>query len=183
MNLSQLIGQLIGLGRRWIAQQRETFRPLGHELSTAARAEFGKFFPDEVLKKFRIVTVPAIDNPPFVKQFRPVLALASIPVLDFSTMAAMTYVDTVCIAQGAAKTDLDPLVFHELIHVVQYDILGLDKFVELFISGWVNQGFNYAAIPLEMDAYELQNRYESDPELAFEVSEEVSQRLELLTED
>ena len=29
--------------------------------------------------------------------------------------------------------------------------------------GWINQGFNYAAIPLEMDAYELQNRYEADP--------------------
>ena len=76
--------------------------------------------------------------------------------------------------------DLHPLVFHELVHAVQYDILGLDKFVEHFINGWVNQGFNYAAIPLEMDAYELQNRYESNPDEAFDVQEEVAQRLELL---
>jgi hypothetical protein len=74
-------------------------------------------------------------------------------------------------------------MFHELIHVVQYDILGLDKFVELFITGWVNQGFNYAAIPLEMDAYELQYQYASAPDLSFDVQDEVSQRLELVMED
>ena len=98
-------------------------------------------------------------------------------------MAALTLVDTVLLVEKAARSDLDPLVFHELVHVVQYDLLGLDKFVELFINGWVNQGFNYAAIPLEMDAYELQNRYEGDPGLTFDVQEEVSRRLELLLED
>jgi hypothetical protein len=66
---------------------------------------------------------------------------------------------------------------------VQYDLLGPDKFVELYILGWVNQGFNYAAIPLEMDAYELQNRYEADPADPFSVSAEVSRSLELMLED
>ena len=54
-------------------------------------------------------------------------------------------------------------------HAVQYDLLGPDKFVELYLLGWINQGFNYAAIPLEMDAYELQNRFEADPTAAFSV--------------
>ena len=75
------------------------------------------------------------------------------------------------------------VIHHELVHAVQYEILGPEKFVELYIMGWVNQGFNYAAIPLEMDAYELQNRYEADPTQPFQVKDEVSCSLELLLDD
>jgi len=183
MIMNQLIAQMVKLGRQWISQQRTAFRPRGHALSDGALATFSNFFDRNLLKNARMVTVPAIDNPPFLEQLRPVLALASVPVLDFSSMAAITFVDTILLVESAAKDNLDSLMFHELIHVVQYDILGLDKFVELFITGWVNQGFNYAAIPLEMDAYELQYQYESAPDLGFDVQDEVSQRLELVMED
>jgi hypothetical protein len=84
---------------------------------------------------------------------------------------------------GVPPGELDSLIFHELVHVVQYDLLGLNKFVELFVSGWVNQGFNYAAIPLEMDAYDLQNRFEADPEAPFQVKDEVSRSLEMMLDD
>ena len=183
MILNQLLAQMVSLGRQWISQQRTVFRPLGHPLSDGALATFSNFFPPDLLQKVRLVTVPAIDNPPFLEQLRPALAQASVPVLDFSSMAAITFVDTILLVESAAKGRLDSLMFHELIHVVQYDILGLDKFVELFIIGWINQGFNYAAIPLEMDAYELQYQYESAPDLSFDVQDEVSQRLELMMED
>ena len=55
--------------------------------------------------------------------------------------------------------------------------------MELYIVGSINQGFNFPAIPLEMDAYELQNRFEADPDAPFSVKEEVSRGLELLVED
>ena len=74
-------------------------------------------------------------------------------------------------------------LFHELVHAVQYDLLGPEKFVELYLLGWINQGFNYAAIPLEMDAYDLQNRYEADPASPFPVEDEVSRSLELMMDD
>jgi hypothetical protein len=183
MILNQLLAQMVSLGWQWISQQRTVFRPMGHPLSDDALARFSNFFDRDLLKNVRLVTVPAIDNPPFLEQLRPALTLASVPVLDFSSMAAITFVDTILLVESAARGHRDSLVFHELIHVVQYDILGLDKFVELFITGWVNQGFNYAAIPLEMDAYELQYKYESAPELGFDVQDELSQRLELMMED
>ncbi len=183
MNLTQLLAQFIKLGRKWIWQQRMAYREAGHPLPDEAVQKFSHYFDAELLDRVRIVRVPAIENPPFLGQFRAVMSLARVPVLDFSSMAALTLVDTILLAESAARNDSDALLFHELVHVVQYDILGLDSFVELFLTGWVNQGFNYAAIPLEMDAYELQNQYEVSPGEAFEVREEVSTRLELLVED
>ncbi len=183
MNMIELLAQLITLGRQWISHQRMAYRQSGHELSGEALMEFSQFFDPNLLQKVRIVTVPALENPAFLEEFRPMFAQASVPVLDFSTMSGITFVDTVLLVENAVKSDLDSLIFHELVHVVQYDILGLDKFVELFITGWVNQGFNYAAIPLEMDAYELQYKYEGEPDQIFDVQDEVSRRLELVMDD
>jgi hypothetical protein len=183
MMMNQLITLLIGQGQKWIRQQREAFRPRGRELPESNLADLAKYFDPDLLKGVRTVAVPAIENPPFLAQFGSALSLARVPMLDFSTMAALTLIDTVLITPAVPPGEMDSLVFHELVHVVQYDLLGLDKFVELFVSGWVNQGFNYAAIPLEMDAYELQYQYEGDPESGFDVRDEVSRRLELLLED
>jgi hypothetical protein len=180
MLMNQLIGQLVQRGRQWVAQQRMAYRDRGQELSREAAAEFSRYFAPDLLKQVRIALVPAVDNPAFLEEYRSLFTIFRVPLLDFSSMAGITFVDTILLTTGAVGRDLHPLVFHELVHAVQYDILGLDKFVEHFINGWVNQGFNYAAIPLEMDAYELQNRYESNPDEAFDVQEEVAQRLELL---
>jgi hypothetical protein len=183
MLMNQLIAQLVRQGRQWVAQQRMAYRNQGQELSPEAVAEFSRYFDRELLREVRTVTVPAIDNPGFIDQYRTLFTLFRVPLLDFSSMAAITFVDTILLVEGAVERDLEPLIFHELVHVVQYAILGLDRFVEQFINGWVNQGFNYAAIPLEMDAYELQNRFETEIGEAFRVREEVAQRLELMLED
>ena len=53
----------------------------------------------------------------------------------------------------------------------------MQAFVQQYIQGWAQNGFQYGAIPLERDAYELQQRYELQPEQAFSVREEVRRRL------
>ena len=50
-------------------------------------------------------------------------------------------------------------------------------FVTRYIRGWAENGYDYHAIPLERDAYRLQERYERNPEQSFSVSEEVARRL------
>lgn len=183
MDMNQLIALLIGQGQQWITQQRNAFRPRGHALPDTAIAQFSLYFEEPLLKVVRLVTVPALKNPEFLEAYGPVLAEKAIPLLDFSGMAGITFVDTILLVDRFLTESSTSLIFHELVHAVQYELLGPEKFVELYILGWVNQGFNYAAIPLEMDAYELQNRYEADPTEPFSVREEVSRRLELLLED
>lgn len=72
------------------------------------------------------------------------------------------------------------LMFHELVHVVQYQLLELAEFVEWYVHGWVKNGFDYFAIPLERYAYELQRRYDESSGQVFSVAEEVRRRLFVL---
>ena len=183
MDMSQLIALLIGQGQSWVKERRQAFRSRGLALPPTALAQFLPFFEESLLKEVRLAAVPALENPGFLEAYRQNFSEKSIPLLDFSGMAAITYVDTILVVDSFLSEPAGGLIFHELVHAVQYDLLGPDKFVELYILGWFNQGFNYAAIPLEMDAYELQNRYEADPGEPFSVSAEVSRSLELMLED
>jgi len=183
MDMNQLMALLIAQGQKWIKEQRLAYRPLAKTLSERAIARFSPFFELSLLKQVRLLRVPALDNPDFLEVYRSTLEEKGLPLLDFTSFYGITYIDTVLLVDNFPAADSQATLFHELTHAVQYALLGPEKFVELYITGWINQGFNYAAIPLEMDAYELQNRFEADPETPFSVKEEVSQSLELLLED
>lgn len=55
----------------------------------------------------------------------------------------------------------ESLHFHELIHAVQWDCLGFDRFVLAYARGLLRKG--YARSPLEVMACEHQRRFETDP--------------------
>lgn len=183
MDMNQLMALLIGQGQKWIKEQRLVFRPRGRLLTQEAMGRFSPFFEDRLLQKVRLLTVSALENPGFLEAYRSTFDEKAIPLLDFSEMAGITFDDTILLVDRLLGADSGLVIFHELVHAVQYELLGPDKFVELYLMGWINHGFNYAAIPLEMDAYELQNRFAADPESPFAVKDEVSMRLELLLDD
>jgi hypothetical protein len=55
---------------------------------------------------------------------------------DFSLVAAITFVDTVV----SHEPFTERLLFHKLVHVVQYEKLGLAEFAAKYISGFLNGG-------------------------------------------
>ena len=67
----------------------------------------------------------------------------------------------------------DGLLFHELVHVEQCRQLGIPRFAELYVRGFLNGG-SYEAIPLEVNAYALGGRYENNSAQHFSVAEEVA---------
>jgi hypothetical protein len=85
-------------------------------------------------------------------------------------MTAITFVDTVVSHEAFTAN----LLFHELVHVVQYAKLGLKEFAAKYVRGFLNGG-SYEAIPLEMNAYELDARFAAAPQKAFSVVGEVQQ--------
>jgi hypothetical protein len=87
---------------------------------------------------------------------------------DFRGMAAITFVDTVV----SHVSFTDRLLFHELVHVVQHQKLGLEGFAVKYVNGFLSGGSN-EAIPLEMNAYELDARFAADPAKPFSVETEV----------
>jgi hypothetical protein len=95
-------------------------------------------------------------------------------------MSGVTYIDTIFLSEKSGLEDPPPLplLFHELTHVVQYKVLGLERFLKRYVEGYFEHGQVYEAIPLEAHAYELQRRYESGPTNGFSVGAYVQRMLE-----
>jgi hypothetical protein len=148
---------LVEQGRLWSRAEREAHRPQALPLPDAARQELAPFFPPATLEQARYRWVDAIANPPFREE-----ALArGVPYkLDFTQSAGLTHNDTFLINRARVPEDTAPpvlllLLFHELVHVVQYDVLGVDDFVRQYVEGYLDSG-DYFAIPLELGAFALQ---------------------------
>ena len=170
-----LTAYLISNGAGWVKAQRERFRSLGAPVAAADRSALVPYFDPGLLDLVRVASVPMIENPAFYRELEQ--AGYGIP-LDFRQMAGITFNDTVLVARSLnlGGEPWASLLFHELVHVVQYRTLGVDEFIARYVLGWAANGFDYSAIPLEQDAYDLQRRFEAGE--SFSVELEVSRRLE-----
>ena len=153
----------------YIDHQRQTYRPGGVPLSLNQKNTMRPFFPEPSLDPTRLVVLSGqrVNNPPFYGElvkmgFEP----AALP--NFALMAAITFADTVV----SHERFTDRLLFHELVHVVQYEKLGVVEFAAKYVRGFLSGG-SYEAIPLEVNAYELDRRFAEAPTKAFSVALEV----------
>ena len=178
MNPEQLLDYLIQNGQAWVLEQRNLHRPEAVSLNQQARSAFGPFFDGKLLDLARFKMVPGIKNPGFYRELE---AMGQLIPLDFTTTHGITFQDTVLLSEHHMQSHGSPLglLFHELVHVAQYQCLGVPEFVRRYVSGWAENGYEYIAIPLERDAYELQNWYEMSPTQPFSVEQQVIGRLEL----
>jgi hypothetical protein len=125
----EVLAWAIDKTKAWIEAQRTVHRPAGGQLPPVAKDAVRGFFTQAVLDSARVAVLAVIPNPPFWEQAR----AAGLPVeVDFSIMEGLTLVDTILISQAVPPTDPLGLMFHELVHVVQYEIIG----VEEFCTGW-----------------------------------------------
>ena len=165
------IAQVSGLVADYISKQRLKYVPRASPLSTQQTAAVAAFFAPELLSNTRLLVLRCerVLNPEFYPMLRS-LGFKNLP--DQSTMAAITFCDVVVSHEPFS----DGLLFHELVHVEQYRQLGIPRFSELYVRGFLNGG-SYEAIPLEVNAYSLEDRFRRDPRRAFSVQAEVAQGL------
>ena len=79
------------------------------------------------------------------------LGISDLP--DFSSVEAVTF-ESVVVSHVPFS---DGLLFHELVHVEQYRQLGVSRFAELYVRGFLFNG-GYDGIPLERNAYEARRQ-------------------------
>jgi len=165
---AEQISQVSGFVADYISTQRKKALPNATPLGHNQLRSMEGFFPQEVLYGVRLLVLEGtrLENPPFYQMLRQ-MGLVNLP--DFSTMAAVTFYDVVVSHQPFSEG----LLFHELVHVEQYRQLGLPRFAELYVRGFLAGG-GYDGIPLERNAYLLQDRFERDPEIWFSVADEVT---------
>lgn len=134
------------------------------------------YFAAETLAHARIQRIHTIPNPPFYG----VLEAAGIALpLDFREMAGLTLIDCILIADSHTGPGTIPpsLLFHELVHVAQYDLLGVEEFIRRYVRGWAENGRDYFRIPAEIQARAITAIYEGGPGAPFSVEALVKQGL------
>ena len=107
-------------------------------------------YPDTLLARAQVVIVPRVPFPP-VSQ----LGLPEFSAMEMMSLAGVTYKDTFFVCNGQQR---DSLYFHELVHVVQWDRLGVDNFLLAYAVGLLQHGYEQS--PLEQMAFELQARFD-----------------------
>jgi hypothetical protein len=161
------IAQVSRLVIQYISTQREKYAPRAIPLSAQQKAAMNRFFSPRVLDGTRLLVLQGerVANPDFYPKLKS-LGFNNLP--DQSNMGAITFSDVVV----SHIPFTDGLLFHELVHVEQYRQLGISCFSELYVSGFLNGG-SYEAIPLEVNAYTLEGRFEANPTQRFSVADEV----------
>ncbi|MBW1797384.1 MAG: DUF4157 domain-containing protein [Deltaproteobacteria bacterium] len=176
MNPEDLLQFFIENGIRWVESQRDAHRSCARDLTKTEKFTLAPFFDTNILNLAKIKMVPVIENPGFYSELEDM----EIPgILDFSFAAGITFKDTIVVSQRYLRhrSPTTALIFHELVHVVQYQLLHVQEFIERYIAGWAENGFDYSAIPLEAEAYRLGHRFEKNPGQTFSVIAEVRRSL------
>jgi len=144
----------------WIRQQRKIHLANARPLYSQEKSRLDGYFEKKILDKARLASVQRISNPEFYDDF----AKSGIPIpLDFSTAVGLTLVDCIIIRQElwADAASLISVIFHELVHIVQIDILGLRKHIELYSDSLRQSGYKYHGVMLERQAYDLSDRFDA----------------------
>ena len=175
MNQDEFLTYLVAEGSSWVLSQRDTLRASSAELSNDERERYARYFESETLDAVRYAFVDGITNPGFYDE----LAARGVEIpLDFTEMQGIAFVDTIAISRrGLREQDRARLLFHECVHVAQYRHLGVAEFMSQYVQGWADNGFDYFAIPLERQAYELDRRFSQGE--VFSVEQFIAETLEL----
>jgi hypothetical protein len=151
----------------YLREQRDRYFPSGMPLSARRKATMEPFFSTAFLDRVRIVELigERIPDPPFYSQAKD-LGFANLP--SFPQMASVTFLDVVVFNERIA----DRALFDGLVHTVQFYILGLQRYSDLFVRGFLRTNAHFA-VPLEAHAFALASKFARNNAPSFSVEEQV----------
>jgi hypothetical protein len=155
----------------WIQKTLAMHASAARPVASLGFSRLADYFDAPLLASSKAVIVPRVPMPPLsamgLDRFR-----------EFEQMDAggITHLDTYFVRADHAH--LEALHFHELVHVIQWRLLGPEGFLALYAEGLERLGYRNS--PLEVMAYDLQERFEREPE-PFDVQAACQMNLPALT--
>jgi hypothetical protein len=134
----------------WI---RKTIADHEHSAKSVASRAFKRlpsYFSQELLDTTKVVPVTRVPVPPLSS-----MGLQRFRDFERGDWEGTTYIDTIFLKRTRAGDE--ELHFHELIHVVQWRLLGPERFLKLYADGL--EKFGYWDSPLERMAYAVQAEF------------------------
>ena len=137
-------------------------------ISAQDKLSLKSYFEPSILNSVKIKIVPKIHSPAFSPGLRKILIQKE---FSFEKIAGLALVDCILIPHEQKNKDFKwiSLLFHELVHCTQYKLLGISKYVELYVKGLIENDFKYEKNPFEIVASNLHKRFEEGK--IFSVSE------------
>ncbi len=148
-----LIARAVGCVCTYLRQQREHYlpasRPLIHEHKDLMRPYFAPTLLDHI--RFVELQGERVTPPDFYAEAR-ALGFDNLP--EITHMDSLTFVDVVVFNEVPSERSL----FHALVHAVQFQILGVERYTELFVQSFLRTGTHFT-VPLEAHAFALTSKF------------------------
>lgn len=136
----------------WVSETLRAHHSQARPVASCGFTRLARYFGPQLLAQAKVVAVDAPPTPPLTR-----LGLPQFAAFEQMAPLGITYLDTFFIRTSEERNE--SLHFHELIHVVQWRLLGPEGFLLAYASGLVEAG--YRDSPLEVMAYNAQARFEA----------------------
>lgn len=143
--------ETLPLVREWVEATLKAHHDQAVPVNRRDYPRLRQVFPGALLKQVRAVVVA--DHPPFPPLSR--MGLPEFAAFEGMSISGVTYKDTFFVRNGYQT---ESLYFHEIVHVVQWDRLGVDHFLLAYGVGLMQSGYRNS--PLEEMAYALQDGFD-----------------------
>jgi hypothetical protein len=151
----------------YLREQRESYFHSAVPLSTHQKVLMSPYFSPAQLDQVRIVELDGarVPNPPFYAE---AVDLGFLNLPQVAHMASLTFLDVIVFNEKFTERSL----FHALVHAVQFQVLGLERYANLFVRSFVNTKFHFS-VPLEAHAFSLESRFGGESADRFSVEDQV----------
>lgn len=149
----QALLEKLPLVRAWIDRTLTAHNNRARSVASYHFPRLAAFYSNEFLIAAKVVEIEHVPVPPLSS-----FGLTGFEEFEGGNYAGITFRDTYFVQSGEALRE--SLHFHELVHVVQWQHLGAERFVTAYALGYL-QGGDYRSNPLEVMAYNLQDYFES----------------------
>src|SRR5579859_4055666 len=137
----------------YLRRQREHYLPAGRPLDRDHKTRMQPYFSPALLDQVRIVELKGqrVPSPAFYAEAR-ALGFDNLP--EITHMDSLTFVDVVVFNEALDERSL----FHALVHAVQFQILGVERYTELFVRSFLRTRTHFT-VPLEAHAFALTSKF------------------------
>ena len=138
---------------KWIQSTLDAHAGSAKPVASFQFPRLPRYFSEQLLSTTSVVLADPLPVPPLSEW-----GLSEFAGFEQQSMDAITYLDTY-FAMPSAATD-ESVHFHELVHVIQWQVLGPKNFLLLYATGLAGRG--YLECPLETMAFAQQRRFDVD---------------------
>lgn len=146
----------LGPAAWWIQRTVRRWAPRGLVVGDCRFERLPLYFSGDLLGRARVVPVDMIPLPPLTRTAVRLFSDAVGSRLPFNP-AGITYGHMYFVAPELIEEE--SLHFHELVHVIQWETMGIERFLLAYARGYLKRG--YRDSPLEEMAYRHEARFKA----------------------